>query len=145
MWGISGIGYRVLGSIALLVAVFTAGAFIGYRGPHNALLTFRAQVAQEAADQARIAKAKDAENERIKQEAENDYQTTLINNTNYWHQRLLHSQGCSSTVSTNTAAASGVDETTSNSFLPPYNQLVLDCAATTVQLEALQKWVKETR
>lgn len=143
MFGTVPVAYRLLGGIVLLGGVFVGGVFIGWRGPHNALVQYRAEVAQAAADQDRIAQAKDAENERLKKETEDAYQTILANNTNYWNNRLRDYKGSCGLPKASTTA-SGVNETTKYS-LPDYEKLIMDCQATTVQLEALQKWIKETR
>lgn len=143
MWGTIPIGYRLLGGFVLLAAVFTAGVFFGWLGPHNALVQYRAEVAQVAADQNRIAKAKDAENQRIAKETESAYQTQLDGNTAYWTKRLRN-YNCTGIVSKYTGTPTGTNETASEP-LPDSRSIIIDCQATTVQLEALQKWVRDTR
>lgn len=143
MFGALPIAYRLLGGLVLLAGVFLGGVFLGYRGPHNALVTLKSQVAQEAADQARAAQARDAENERVKKEITDDYQTQLRANTAYWTHRLLHTTGCASPMPQDPGAASGAHEAAANPLPDSYSQLVLDCQATTVQLEQLQQFERE--
>ena len=150
MFGSLSLGYRIVAGIAFLSAIiaflsaiFVAGIFLGYKHEHDALVSYRAQVEQMATDQDRVAKAKDAEFERIKKESANDYSNQLTANTAYWSKRLRNFS-CTGSVPQASTAASGVNEAAADP-LPDYSKLVMDCQASTVQLEQLQRWVTQTR
>jgi hypothetical protein len=144
VFGIDSIVYRLLSGFVLLAAIFTAGVFVGWRGPHNALIQYRTQVEQAAADQARIAWAKDAENERVKKETEDAYQTQLNSTVGYWTRRMRN-YSCASGLPKDTGTTSKPNGPATDSLPPDYPKLIEDCSATTVQIEALQKWVRDTR
>ena len=144
MFGLSGTSIKLLGGFAVLIAVFVSGVFVGYRGPHDALVKYRTQVEQAAADQDRIVKAKDAENERVKKETEDAYQTQLNSTVGYWTRRMRN-YSCSSVMPKDTGATGKPNGPSTDSLPPDYPKLIEDCSATTVQLEALQNWVRDTR
>jgi hypothetical protein len=143
MFGAIPLVYRIAAGVAFLAAIFAAGVFTGYRHEHDALVSYRAQVAQEVADQTTASKAKDAEFERVKKESQDAYETQLGNNTAYWAKRLRNFS-CASTLPQASSATGKVDAAPADA-LPDYAKLVMDCQATTVQLEALQDWVRKTR
>ena len=55
--------YKYLGILVVVLGMLGAAYYRGYAGEHDKFVTFKAQVDQQAQDQNRIAKEKDAQNE----------------------------------------------------------------------------------
>ena len=150
MFSLLPLPYRLGIICLLLLGLFSLGYGMGYLHEHDKFVSYQAQIKQEAADQAAHVKDIEAQHQKLLEDTKNDYENRLANNTAYW-QRVLHSATSPYGLSkTSTAAVSSVASSPNTlsdsaiSKLPMPGQLVMDCQATTVQLESLQAWVIAT-
>ena len=142
--------YRIALYCIFLAACFAGGYFFGWRGEHDALVQFKAQVTQQAADQSAHVALIEAAHAKLLEDTKNDYENRLAANTNYW-KRVLQSATSPYSLSKSSQSAVSAVAATANTLpdsapvaLPQPSQLVMDCQSTTVQLEALQTWVKNS-
>jgi hypothetical protein len=123
--------------LAILAAVFFAGSSVGWYFPHRALVEYKASV--EAA-----AKAQEAHVESItKQQTlvtkgiQDEYDAKLAAVRNYYKSTSVWNNNGSSTLPGISVAPKSTD------VIASYNELAGQCAATTLQLVELQKWINE--
>jgi len=135
--------YKILGILVALGFIYIGGYWTGWSGEHSKLVAFT-QATKDAGDaQAKAVALKDAQNEQLKKDTLNEYQTNLAAVNARWAYRLRNYSG-SCELPKDTTTATGTSKNPSDS-LPPIPQLIEDCAATTVQLEALQDWIRKSR
>ena len=65
--------WRIIGSIAFLLVVFTAGYFFGWKSQHDSLVRFREQVAAEGRIQAQQSHQKEVEQNETTKAIQDDY------------------------------------------------------------------------
>jgi len=106
---------------------------VGYgKYEHNALVTYKAEVATIADKQIAENKAKIKEQELINKGVINEYQTKLSALKSYYNGLRQPGSGSMPSLSN---PASGVNESATDQLLA--------CAATTQQLVSLQDWIKQ--
>jgi len=127
MFGLTLSGYIMIALAAL--ALFG----VGYgKYEHNALVTYKAEVATIADKQIAENKAKIKEQELINKGVINEYQTKLSALKSYYNGLRQPGSGSMPSLSN---PASGVNESATDQLLA--------CAATTQQLVSLQDWIKQ--
>jgi hypothetical protein len=136
--------YKVLGIVGILAIACALGAGVMHHYDNLALVNFQQDVAAKGAAQAAATKAADLANIQKGKDVENDYEKRLADSNAFWSRRLRNTSACSGTVPKTSTTAGAANGSPPNG-IPAYPKLIQDCAATTVQLEELQKWVKQTR
>lgn len=121
---------KIGAALAFCAAVY----FMGWNHEHKKFVEYKAEVAALGKAQEEKNVALVAEHKQIAEGIKNEYEAKLAAVNNYYA-RGLHDINTSNLPST-ANAPSGV--TTS----PEYQLLAQRCAATTLELEELQKWVK---
>jgi len=113
---------------------------MGWKHEHDTMVTFQAQVKQQAVDQLTHTKQVEADHQTLLENTKNDYEKRLADVNDYWTKRLLHTPTDSKPVPVPGTTPIRPDGAAPDP-LPDTDKLIVDCAATTVQLEALQTWV----
>ena len=139
MFGLSTVAIRWIGG-ALFVLLVLGGVYA--KGRHDVQVKFDAYVAEVkavAAAQEEKTKQIEAKNKRLNEETRDAYNTKLANLRTYYGMRLNgKGGGVMPGVSTTT---SGTAEYSADN-LPPPVILASQCAETTLNLLALQDWVR---
>jgi len=135
---------QTIGLVARFAVVFSIGLFLGWWHERDKLVTYKATVAQMAADQERHNAQIVKYHTEVKERIHADYQKQLADLRRYYAKRLRE-QSSGELPSTSDAArrangSSGDTRSTRNA-----TSLVEDCAEVTLQLQELQRWVRETR
>jgi len=121
--------------IGIVLAVCAAMYFMGYSHEHKKFVAFKAEVAAVGKAQEVINAAIVKQHEQITQGIKDEYEAKLAAINNYY------SVGVQSNSSSGRLPP--VPSTTSGATASPeYRLLAQRCAATTLELEELQKWVK---
>ena len=131
----------VLKYVGVVAAILTLLLGVYFKGRHDVQVKFdayKAEVHAAAEAQAKEAAKVDARNEKLFKDAQNAYNTSLANLRSYYSLRYGKSGG---TLSQVPAAASGVDGYSPDN-LPPTPVLAGQCAETTLNLLALQNFVR---
>ena len=68
-----GLAYKLLGAVGIMVAIYGAGYFYGWRNQHDALVSFRAAVEQTGREQTARAKQTEIENAKNTQNIADDF------------------------------------------------------------------------
>jgi len=127
--------------IVSVFVVFGAGFAVGYLHEHDKLVAYRASVESLAAEQERQTQAIIDRHEKTKDEIHADYKDRLAKLRADYERRMREQS--TSDVSTACRATSRSDDSTTDSRSLDREALIERCAETTLQLEELQKWVKE--
>ena len=129
------------GYALVAIALFASGALVGWLHEHENLIKYRASMQALAKEQERQNAENIARHNETKHAIKEDYENRLSDLHDYYRNRLRDQSACR--VRIPTAPAKRSDEKTGNTI--PATRLAEDCAAVTLQLEELQKWVRETR
>lgn len=127
----SALWMKIVAALALCAAMY----FMGWNHEHKKFVEFRAQV--EAVGKAQEAKNAEIvkQHEQITQGIKDEYEAKLAAVNNYYSASVQPNTR-SGSVST---AGAATDRTLAT---PEYRLLARQCAATTLEFEELQKWVK---
>ena len=128
------------GAYSLVILAIVGGSYYeGYAGQHDKLVTFKAQVEQQAKDQEAIVKSKEAEYERNLKNAEQNSSYAAQSISDYYLQhpsiRLLHDNTC--TVSKANDSPKGSNDTSTSGYISAYAPELTEQLAS--QLDQLQK------
>jgi len=138
-----GHGKAIAVTVAILL-VFAVAYAAGWWHEHDKFVTYKATVAQAAADQAQrtdeIVKRHKAEKEAIHE----DYQNR-IKRLRAAYERRLRNTNSASTLPYAGNSTSRVDDPAADTRSLKRSALLERCALTTLQLEELQQWVRRTR
>jgi len=135
---------RAFSFIACIAGAFSVGLFLGWWHERDKLVTYKASVAQIAADQERRNAEIVRQHQEVKEKIHEDYQKQLADLRRYYDKRLREQS--SSHMSSGSDATRGVNGSSGNSRSNrSATSLVEDCAEVTLQLQELQRWVRETR
>lgn len=138
MFGLSEIAIRWIGGVVLVLLIL-GGVYA--KGRHDVQVKFdayKAEVKAVAAAQEEKTKQIEAKNERLFKETQDAYNTKLANLRAYYGLRLNKSSGTMSGLS---SPATGIDGYSPDN-LPASAILASQCAETTLNLLALQDWVR---
>jgi len=138
MFGLSEIAIRWIAGTVLVLAVL-GGVYA--KGRHDVQVKFdsyKAEVKAAAAAQEEKVKQIEAKNQKLQEETRNAYNNQLANLRSYYGMRLAKS-GLSMPIVPK--AARGADEYSPDN-LPPTPVLAGQCAETTLNLLAIQNWVR---
>ena len=135
---------KAFGLFACVAVAFSVGLFLGWWHEHDKLVTYKASVAQVAADQERRNAEIVRHHTEVKEKIHADYQKQLADLRRYYGERLR--QQSSSHMSSASDATRRANGSSGNSRSNrSAASLVEDCAEVTLQLRELQRWVRETR
>ena len=117
--------------------VFLAGAFAGWLFEHDRFVAYQAKVEQLGKVAEQQARQAEAEHETRTREIEDDYTERLAALHSKYSSRVRDPGGCHLPRTTQTPKT--VDEAAANSD-PDFVEM---CAETTLQLDQLQKWIRQ--
>lgn len=122
--------------LAILGAIFLAGAGFGWYFPHHALVEYKAEVKRTAEAQEAKVESIQKQHELVKKGIQDEYDAKLSLLRQYYSNGVRQPDPSKlSGISTTAAVANAT---------AAYNQLAGQCAETTLMLVELQKWVTET-
>lgn len=138
MFGIDQTIAKIIGGILLVLGLIGFGYYQGYSHEKEKFDQFKAEVKAAAEEQAKEAAKIDARNKKLFEDTRNAYNASLTGLRAYYSMRLNKSGG---TVPPVSYTPGGVDGYSPDN-LPPASVLAGQCAETTLNLIALQNWVK---
>ena len=124
------------------VALFAAGAFVGWLHEHEKLIKYQASAQALAEEQERHNAEIIKKHNETKQQIHDDYKKRLSDLRSYYNDRMREQD--SSRVSPSCATPSRINGSPSNPE-PLATTTVEKCAETTLQLQELQDWIRRTR
>ena len=135
---------RAFALVAGIAVAFSVGLFLGWWHEHDKLVTYKASVAQIAADQERRNAEIVQKHTEVKEQIHADYQERIAQLRRYYDKRLREqNSGELPSASNATRGANGSSGNARSNRSA--TSLVEDCAEVTLQLQELQRWVRETR
>lgn len=132
MFGLINPLYKILGIIALVIALFGFGYYRGYSAEKQRFDAFKAELEASAKAQEKINQQIEQKNKLIATNIKSEYETKIIALRNYYANGLRHTDSNKlPSLPDSTKGANG--EAT---------DLPLACAYTTQQLMSLQDWIR---
>ena len=135
---------RAIALVAGIAVAFSVGLFLGWWHERDKLVTYQASVAQIAADQERRNAQIVKHHTEVKERIHADYQERIAELRRYYDKRLREQNSRelppASDATRRVNGSSGDTRSNRNA-----TSLVEDCAEVTLQLQELQRWVRETR
>lgn len=132
MFGLINPLYKILGIIALVIALFGFGYYRGYSAEKQRFDAFKAELEASAKAQEKINQQIEQKNKLIATNIKSEYETKIIALRNYYANGLRHTD--SNKLPSLPDSTKGIDGEAS--------KLLLDCSYTTQQLDSLQDWIK---
>lgn len=134
MFGLINPLYKILGIIALVIALFGFGYYRGYSAEKQRFDAFKAELEASAKAQEKINQQIEQKNKLIATNIKSEYETKIIALRNYYANGLRHTD--SSKLPSLPDSTYRVDEKTTDPIF------IGQCAETTQQLVSLQDWIK---
>lgn len=128
------LNYKVLGVIALIGVIYLTGVYSGYRYEHAKFTAFKDNIEFLAKQQEALITSVKKQQTLITKGVKDDYESKLAAVHAYYDGLLDNSRSDRMPSVPNTPR--NVNENAS------YYRLAKSCAATTIQLTSLQKWIK---
>lgn len=132
MFGLINPLYKILGIIALVIALFGFGYYRGYSAEKQRFDAFKAELEASAKAQEKINQQIEQKNKLIATNIKSEYETKIIALRNYYANGLRHTD--SNKLPSLPDSTKGIDGEAS--------KLLLDCSYTTQQLDSLQDWIR---